>query len=141
MLRQVRVKRLAFAIPTLQILTAEKNPDHHALRRKVKALILTPTRELAIQINESFEAYGRHTGFAPRCYFWWRFLKINKLKPCVAGWTLLLQTPGRLMDLFNQRFYQFSRHFDFYTPMKLTVCSDMGFHSWTCAAVSWQNCQ
>ena len=53
-------KTAAFAIPILQLLTAEKSTDPRA-QRKVKALILTPTRELAIQIDESFEAYGKNT--------------------------------------------------------------------------------
>src|SRR5580698_1572734 len=53
-------KTAAFAIPILQILHAEKNESNTA--RAIKALILTPTRELAIQIEESFAAYGKYTG-------------------------------------------------------------------------------
>src|SRR5215208_6453841 len=53
-------KTAAFAIPILQILYQDKrNPKGF---KHIRTLILTPTRELAIQINESFEAYGRHTG-------------------------------------------------------------------------------
>ena len=53
-------KTAAFAIPILQILQ-EKHSLTNPAKRLVKALILTPTRELAIQIDESFAAYGRHT--------------------------------------------------------------------------------
>src|SRR3972149_2187215 len=52
-------KTAAFAIPILQLLSAHKTYDR---KRKVRSLIVTPTRELAIQIGESFRAYGRHTG-------------------------------------------------------------------------------
>src|SRR5215217_5676369 len=53
-------KTAAFAIPTLQLLHQDR--QQHKEQKSIKALILTPTRELAIQINESFAAYGRHTG-------------------------------------------------------------------------------
>ncbi|MEO6905710.1 MAG: DEAD/DEAH box helicase, partial [Ginsengibacter sp.] len=53
-------KTAAFAIPILQNLMLQQKED--AYNHSIKALILTPTRELAIQIDESFEAYGKHTG-------------------------------------------------------------------------------
>ena len=53
-------KTAAFAIPMLQILHEEMRKENG--RKKIKGLILTPTRELAIQIDESLEAYGRYTG-------------------------------------------------------------------------------
>src|SRR5664280_676274 len=53
-------KTAAFAIPIIQLLSAEEAPQDRGVRQ-IRALILTPTRELAIQIGESFEAYGRHT--------------------------------------------------------------------------------
>jgi len=52
-------KTAAFAIPVLQKLY--NNPRNHD-RRSIRSLIVTPTRELALQIEESFKAYGRHTG-------------------------------------------------------------------------------
>src|SRR5881296_678579 len=52
-------KTAAFAVPILQLLSANKTYDK---KRKVRSLVVTPTRELAIQIGESFKAYGRHTG-------------------------------------------------------------------------------
>jgi len=53
-------KTAAFAIPILQLLLEQQVPG--AAKRQIKALIITPTRELAIQISESFTAYGKHTG-------------------------------------------------------------------------------
>jgi len=52
-------KTAAFAIPILQLLYAKKNVTE---KRKIKTLIVTPTRELAIQIGQSFAAYGRYCG-------------------------------------------------------------------------------
>jgi len=53
-------KTAAFALPILQILIEQK--EQNQALKNIKALILTPTRELAIQIEESFMAYGAHTG-------------------------------------------------------------------------------
>src|SRR4030067_3298107 len=53
-------KTAAFAIPVLQLLTQKTPPTN--VRRPIRTLVLTPTRELAIQIADSFTAYGRHTG-------------------------------------------------------------------------------
>ena len=52
-------KTAAFAIPIIQLLSAEEAPQDRGVRQ-IRALILTPTRELAIQIGESFAAYGHH---------------------------------------------------------------------------------
>ena len=51
-------KTAAFAIPILQLLSTNQSYDK---RKKIRSLIVTPTRELAIQIGESFKNYGRHT--------------------------------------------------------------------------------
>jgi len=60
-------KTAAFAIPILQILTEEK--EDHRSKKVIQSLIVTPTRELAIQIGESFNAYGRHTGLTNAVIF------------------------------------------------------------------------
>ena len=52
-------KTAAFAVPILQLLSRNKAIDR---KKKIRSLIVTPTRELAIQIEESFKAYGRYTG-------------------------------------------------------------------------------
>src|SRR5258708_24814101 len=59
-------KTAAFAIPILQFLSSGKSADK---KRKIRSLILTPTRELAVQIADSFKAYGRYTGLTHTVVF------------------------------------------------------------------------
>ncbi len=94
-------KTAAFAIPILQILSADKHLDKEP--RAIKTLILTPTRELAIQIGESFAAYGKHTGLRHAVIFGGvsQGPQTTKLK---AGVDILIATPGRLLDLITQKF-------------------------------------
>ncbi|HXB40406.1 MAG TPA: DEAD/DEAH box helicase [Bacteroidia bacterium] len=94
-------KTAAFAIPILQILHAEQQP--HNGRRPIKALVLTPTRELAIQISESFAAYGKHVGLKHLVIFGGvpQGSQTNALR---NGVDILIATPGRLLDLMNQGF-------------------------------------
>lgn len=91
-------KTAAFAIPILQLLSAEKLNDR---RKKIRSLILTPTRELAIQIGESFKAYGRHTKLNYTVVFGGvnQNPQVNALN---AGVDILIATPGRLLDLISQ---------------------------------------
>ena len=98
-------KTAAFAIPILQILDADKNKDPRA-PRKVKALILTPTRELAIQINESFAAYGKYTNLR-HCVIFGGVSQHGQVDALRRGADIVIATPGRLMDLFNQRLISF----------------------------------
>ena len=98
-------KTAAFAIPTLQILDADRNKDPRA-PRKVKALILTPTRELAIQINESFAAYGKYTNLRQTVVFG-GVSQQGQVESLRRGVDIVIATPGRLMDLFNQRLISF----------------------------------
>lgn len=94
-------KTAAFAIPILQLLHQDelfvKGPDG------IKALILTPTRELAIQIDESFAAYGKHLRLRHTVIFGGvpQRSQTDKLR---AGVDILIATPGRLLDLMDQRF-------------------------------------
>jgi len=91
-------KTAAFAIPILQLLSANKAFDK---KRKIRSLIVTPTRELAIQIGESFNAYGRYTGLNNTVIFG----GVGQ-NPQVAalhrGVDVVVATPGRLLDLLNQ---------------------------------------
>lgn len=93
-------KTAAFAIPILQLLTKEKEaaqaPDRH-----IKTLILTPTRELAIQIAENIRDYGVHTGIKHLVIFGGvsAQAQIDGLK---RGTDILIATPGRLLDLWQQ---------------------------------------
>ncbi len=95
-------KTAAFAIPTLQILSRERETSHVS-SRTIKSLILTPTRELAIQIEESFIAYGQNLSLRHAVIFGWvnQHSQVNKLKAWVD---ILVATPGRLLDLMNQGF-------------------------------------
>ena len=117
-------KTAAFAIPILQILDAEKNNDPRA-PRKVKALILTPTRELAIQINESFAAYGKNTNLRHTVIFGGvsQHAQVDALR---RGVDIVIATPGRLMDLFNQRLFSF-QDISIFTLDEADRMLDMGF--------------
>jgi ATP-dependent RNA helicase RhlE len=90
-------KTAAFALPIIQHLSQNEVKPH----RRIKALIVTPTRELAIQIDESFASYGRNTKLRHTVIFGGvnQHSQVNALK---AGVDILVATPGRLLDLVNQ---------------------------------------
>ena len=91
-------KTAAFAIPILQLLHANKVNEK---KKRIRSLIVTPTRELAIQIAESFKAYGRYTGLTNAVIFGGvnQNPQVNTLR---NGVDILIATPGRLIDLMNQ---------------------------------------
>lgn len=92
-------KTAAFAIPILQLLNENKGSD--CSPRKIKALNITPTRELAIQINESFAAYGRFLNLRHAVVFGGvpQSQQVGELR---KGVDILIATPGRLLDLQTQ---------------------------------------
>jgi ATP-dependent RNA helicase RhlE len=91
-------KTCAFAVPILQLLSKNKAFDR---KKKIRSLIVTPTRELAIQIEESFNAYGRHTGL--NCTVVFGGVNQNPQTNALRnGVDILVATPGRLLDLMNQ---------------------------------------
>ena len=92
-------KTAAFAIPILQQLYIAKGNDKAP--RKIKALIVTPTRELAIQIGESFTSYGCNTGLRHTVVFG-GVPQNQQVHPLKMGVDILVATPGRLLDLINQ---------------------------------------
>lgn len=97
-------KTAAFAIPILQILRSSQTNER---KRKIRSLILTPTRELAIQIGDSFNSYGRHTGITNTVVFG----GVNQTPQTNAlrnGIDVLVATPGRLLDLISQGFINLS---------------------------------
>ncbi|MBK0380556.1 DEAD/DEAH box helicase [Mucilaginibacter segetis] len=116
-------KTAAFAIPILQLLHQDR--IQHKEQKTIKALILTPTRELAIQIAESFNAYGRHTGLKNLVIF--GGVSQNPQTDALRrGVDILIATPGRLLDLMNQRFV----HLDHIKMLVLDEADrmlDMGF--------------
>jgi len=90
-------KTCAFATPILQRLTNTYKKGEH----KIRALILTPTRELALQIEECFEAYGKHLPLRSAVIFGGvgQQPQVEKIK---RGLDILVATPGRLLDLHGQ---------------------------------------
>ncbi len=94
-------------------------------RRHIRALVLTPTRELAAQIDESFRTYGRHTGLRYTVIFGGvgQGPQVNSLK---AGVDVVIATPGRLLDLMNQGFVDL-RHLEQFVLDEADNMLDMGF--------------
>ena len=98
-------KTAAFAIPIIeQLMKGEKNPAAGKNnKRRIKALILTPTRELAIQIEESFSDYGKYSGLKHTVIFG-GVKQGQQVKRLNQGVDILTATPGRLLDLIGQGF-------------------------------------
>jgi len=92
-------KTAAFAIPTLQLLARESKLENRW--RTIKTLVLTPTRELAIQIEENFTEYSENLNIKNMVLFGWvkQGAQVRKLKSWVD---ILIATPGRLLDLMQQ---------------------------------------
>jgi ATP-dependent RNA helicase RhlE len=115
-------KTAAFAIPILQLLRATHTNDK---KKKVRSLIVTPTRELAIQIGESFNAYGRHTGLTNTVIFGGvnQHSQTNALQ---RGVDIVIATPGRLLDLMNQGFLHLN-NIEIFVLDEADRMLDMGF--------------
>ncbi len=116
-------KTAAFAIPILQIL--QNRPNNMKGLSFIKALILTPTRELALQIDESIGAYGRHTGLRHAVIFGGVPQKpqTDALK---RGIDILVATPGRLLDLVGQKLVNL-HHIEIFVLDEADRMLDMGF--------------
>ncbi|MBB6612511.1 DEAD/DEAH box helicase [Pontibacter sp. Tf4] len=115
-------KTAAFAIPILQLLSAlpqERN------KRTIKSLILTPTRELALQIGESFGAYGRNTGLKHTVIFG-GVSQHPQTEALKRGIDILVATPGRLLDLMAQKFIDL-RDLQIFVLDEADRMLDMGF--------------
>jgi ATP-dependent RNA helicase RhlE len=124
-------KTAAFAIPILQLMFLQKQNDHLqkasgvAHRANIQALVLTPTRELAIQIDESFKAYGRYLGLNHLVVFGGisKFNQVNALRRPVD---ILVATPGRLLDLMQERHISLS-DIKYFVLDEADRMLDMGF--------------
>lgn len=103
-------KTAAFAIPILQSLSYEQR--NLKGNRPIKALILAPTRELAIQIGDSFQSYGKHLGLRTLTIFG-GVSQHPQTRALTQGIDILVATPGRLLDLINQKFVRLNqiKHF------------------------------
>ena len=116
-------KTAAFAIPILQLLYGQPLPS--AGKRQIKALIVTPTRELAIQISESFAAYGKYTGLRHTVIY--GGVSQNAQTTAMRnGVDILVATPGRLLDLIDQRFVTL-QNIQFFVLDEADRMLDMGF--------------
>jgi ATP-dependent RNA helicase RhlE len=116
-------KTAAFALPILQNLV--NNPLPKGQRRVVRALILAPTRELAVQISDSFAAYGRHTGLTHTAIYG-GVSQRNQTDALHRGVDILVATPGRLMDLMGQG-YVHLQHVQNFVLDEADRMLDMGF--------------
>ncbi|WP_159470581.1 DEAD/DEAH box helicase [Dyadobacter sp. 3J3] len=116
-------KTAAFAIPMLQIL--EEKPKNKNEKGPIRALILTPTRELAIQIGESFAAYGRFTNITHTVIFGGVGQK-PQTDALRRGVDILIATPGRLLDLINQGFVHL-KQLEIFVLDEADRMLDMGF--------------
>lgn len=116
-------KTAAFAIPILQILHQDelfvKGPSG------IKALILTPTRELAIQIGESFASYGKHLRLR-HTVIYGGVSQRSQTDALRSGVDILIATPGRLLDLMDQRFVKL-QHLKMLVLDEADRMLDMGF--------------
>jgi len=116
-------KTAAFAIPILQHLTNNAHGDRRS--HKVKALIVTPTRELAIQIADNFTIYGKHTGIRNTVIFG-GVKQGAQTQALRRGVDVIVATPGRLLDLMQQGFISLSA-IEYFVLDEADQMLDMGF--------------
>ncbi|MBI2195390.1 MAG: DEAD/DEAH box helicase [Planctomycetes bacterium] len=116
-------KTAAFALPILQIFHGSPRPAHAGAG--IRALVLSPTRELAAQIGDSFAAYGRHTGLRHTVVFGGvgQGPQVDALR---RGVDILVATPGRLLDLMEQGLVKL-RHVQILVLDEADRMLDMGF--------------
>lgn len=118
-------KTAAFAIPLLQRMVDSVGGTSRGGRRLIRALVLTPTRELAIQIDESFKAYGRYTKLRTSVIFGGVGQK-PQTDALRAGVDILVATPGRLLDLMNQGYIDLGE-LEYFVLDEADRMLDMGF--------------
>ncbi|MDH3256795.1 MAG: DEAD/DEAH box helicase [Nitrospinota bacterium] len=115
-------KTAAFALPILQGLAKHKEKPRP---KEVRTLILTPTRELALQIDESFQVYGRYLKFNQAVVFGGVSPKAQ-IRALSRGVDVLVATPGRLLDLFNQGCFRMDK-IEVFVLDEADQMLDMGF--------------
>jgi ATP-dependent RNA helicase RhlE len=117
-------KTAAFTIPILQLMHEERASSSSRMR-SIDVLILTPTRELAIQIGESIAAYGRHLSLKHLVIFGGvsQHAQVNALR---SGIDILVATPGRLLDLMQQGYISLS-NIKYFVLDEADRMLDMGF--------------
>ena len=113
-------KTCAFGTPILQLLDSRFDESH-----PTRALILTPTRELAIQIGDSFTAYGKHLNLRHTVIFG-GVGQNPQVEALRRGADILVATPGRLIDLYQQKLLDLS-HIEIFVLDEADRMLDMGF--------------
>lgn len=116
-------KTAAFAIPIINYLHRIVGSNNK--RKVIRTLVVTPTRELAIQIDESFNTYGKYTNIRSMVIFGGvsQVPQVDQLK---KGTDILIATPGRLLDLHKQGFIDLD-HLHFLVLDEADQMLDMGF--------------
>ncbi len=116
-------KTAAFALPILQLLFDKQDAEKGG--KKIKALVVSPTRELAIQIHENFQVYSSYTNLRTGLVFGGASIEPQKdiLK---KGVDILIATPGRLLDLHKQDIVNLS-YIDILVLDEADLMLDMGF--------------
>ncbi len=116
-------KTAAFALPILQLLAT--NPRQPSGRRPIRALILTPTRELAMQIYENFRQYGARMSLTA-CVIFGGVQQRAQTDRLARGVDILIATPGRLNDLIGQGFIKL-QELEIFVLDEADRMLDMGF--------------
>ncbi|HLO68347.1 MAG TPA: DEAD/DEAH box helicase [Holophaga sp.] len=118
-------KTAGFVLPILQLLAPDANSSASPARHPIRCLILTPTRELCMQVEESVRTYGKHLPLRSTTIF--GGVNINpQVKALRSGVEILVATPGRLLDHHQQGNLDFS-HIRFLVLDEADRMLDMGF--------------
>tara|TARA_B100000809_G_C15138822_1_gene531964 strand:+ start:421 stop:1680 length:1260 start_codon:yes stop_codon:yes gene_type:complete len=116
-------KTAAFALPILQLLFHQQ--DANKEQKNIRALIVSPTRELAVQINEEFTDYSKYTNLSSTVVYGGISIDAQK-KVLKKGVDILIATPGRLLDLCNQEIVDLST-IEILVLDEADLMLDMGF--------------
>ncbi|TDF95380.1 DEAD/DEAH box helicase [Paenibacillus piri] len=116
-------KTAAFAVPIIQLLSEQPNKPN--TQRRIRSLILTPTRELALQISDNIQAYSRYTHLRCSAIVGGVSQKAQE-QSLEQGVDILIATPGRLIDLINQKHADL-RHVEILVLDEADRMLDMGF--------------
>lgn len=119
-------KTAAFTIPMLQLIDQQK-PAVSGGRRQIQSLILAPTRELALQIGESIEGYGKYLSLKHHVIFG-GVPQFSQVQALAKGVDILVATPGRLLDLIQQGHVSL-RHLRFFVLDEADRMLDSGFYN------------
>ncbi len=118
-------KTAAFAIPIVQNIELDRRNANFKGKRRIKALIVTPTRELAIQVADNFVYYGKNTSLKTTVIFGGvkQGAQVTKLR---GGIDILVATPGRLLDLIGQGIITL-QHIEYFVLDEADQMLEMGF--------------